>query len=52
MKFLRVDMAGRTIRTEEVPQEYPREIEFVKEIPMTVTGKVKRSELRKIEMNK
>lgn len=32
--------------------EYPREIEFVKELPMTVTGKVKRGDLRKLELER
>ena len=27
--------------------QYPREIEFVEEMPLTVTGKLKRSKLRK-----
>ena len=29
--------------------EYPREIEFVKELPLTATGKIMRKELRKME---
>jgi acetyl-CoA synthetase len=32
--------------------EYPREIEFIKELPLTATGKVMRKELRKMEMEK
>lgn len=32
--------------------EYPREIEFVRELPMTVTGKVKRGDLRKLELER
>ena len=32
--------------------EYPREIEFVKELPMTATGKIMRKELKKLEMEK
>jgi acetyl-CoA synthetase len=32
--------------------EYPRAIEFMRELPMTVTGKVKRGDLRKQEMEK
>ncbi|XP_048407796.2 acyl-coenzyme A synthetase ACSM3, mitochondrial-like isoform X2 [Stegostoma tigrinum] len=31
------------------PYKYPRKIEFVKELPKTISGKVKRSELRKKE---
>jgi len=30
--------------------EYPREIEFVEELPMTATGKIMRRELKKLEM--
>jgi len=32
--------------------EYPREIEFIEEMPMTVTGKIKRSDLRNIDKEK
>ena len=32
--------------------EYPREIEFVNSLPMTVTGKIIRKELRKMEIEK
>ncbi len=32
--------------------EYPREIEFVKSLPMTVTGKIMRRELREMEKRK
>ena len=32
--------------------EYPREIEFVKELPMTTTGKIMRKELKKREMER
>ena len=28
------------------PYKYPREIEFVKELPKTISGKIKRKELR------
>lgn len=31
---------------------YPREVEFTKELPMTATGKIKRGELRKLEIEK
>ncbi len=37
------------VKTRLAAHEYPREIEFVPELPMTVTGKVKRGELRKLE---
>jgi len=32
--------------------EYPREIEFVRELPMTTTGKIMRKELRKLEIQR
>jgi acetyl-CoA synthetase len=32
--------------------EYPREIEFVKELPMTTTGKIQRNVLRDMEREK
>jgi acetyl-CoA synthetase len=32
--------------------EYPREVEFVSELPMTATGKIMRRELKKIEMER
>jgi len=31
------------------PYKYPREIEFVEELPKTVSGKIRRVELRKLE---
>lgn len=37
------------VKTRLAAHEYPREIEFVGELPMTVTGKVKRGDLRKLE---
>jgi acetyl-CoA synthetase len=32
--------------------EYPREIEFVKELPLTATGKIMRRELKKLEIER
>jgi acetyl-CoA synthetase len=40
------------VKTRLAAHEYPREIEFVKELPMTTTGKIMRRELRKLEMGK
>ncbi len=40
------------VRTQLAAYEAPREIEFVDEIPLTVTGKVKRSELRSRERSR
>jgi len=34
------------------PYKYPREIEFVKELPKTMSGKIKRKELRKMELKR
>jgi acetyl-CoA synthetase len=34
------------VRTRLAAYEYPREVEFVDEIPLTVTGKIRRSDLR------
>ncbi len=40
-KFVRIHLAAH---------EYPREIEFVKELPMTATGKIMRKDLKKREI--
>ena len=37
------------VKTRLAAHEYPREIEFVKELPLTATGKIMRKELRKME---
>ncbi|HET7198961.1 MAG TPA: AMP-binding protein [Burkholderiales bacterium] len=37
------------VRGRLAPYEYPREIEFIAELPMTTTGKVQRKELRRLE---
>ncbi|MGD2126899.1 MAG: AMP-binding protein, partial [Desulfobacteraceae bacterium] len=42
-KFVKVRLAAH---------EYPREIEFVKELPMTATGKIMRKELKKLEIER
>jgi acetyl-CoA synthetase/medium-chain acyl-CoA synthetase len=34
------------VRTVTAPYKYPREIEFVRELPKTVSGKIRRVELR------
>jgi acetyl-CoA synthetase len=34
------------------PYKYPREIEFVTELPKTQSGKIKRKELRELEREK
>ncbi len=40
------------VRRDLAAYEYPREIEFVSELPMTTTGKVRRIELRQLERDK
>ena len=37
------------VRTRLSAHEYPREIEFIRELPMTTTGKVRRRDLRDLE---
>jgi len=37
------------VKTRLAAHEYPREVEFVRELPMTATGKIMRRELRKRE---
>jgi acetyl-CoA synthetase len=41
--FVKIRLAGH---------EYPREIEFVSELPMTATGKIMRKELKKLEIER
>jgi acetyl-CoA synthetase len=40
------------VKTRLAAHEYPREIEFVEELPMTATGKIMRKELKKLEIQK
>ena len=40
------------VKTRLAAHEYPREVEFVRELPMTATGKIMRRELKKIEMQR
>ena len=40
------------VKTRLAAHEYPREVEFVKELPMTATGKIMRRELKKLEMER
>jgi len=37
------------VKSRLAAHEYPREVEFVRELPMTATGKIMRRELRKME---
>ena len=47
-----IDEIQAHVRGRLAPYEYPREIEFIDELPMTTTGKVQRKELRKREQAK
>lgn len=40
------------VRQRLAAYEYPREIEFVEELPLTTTGKIRRVELRRMELEK
>jgi acetyl-CoA synthetase/medium-chain acyl-CoA synthetase len=40
------------VRTVTAPYKYPREIEFVRELPKTVSGKIRRVELRAREFQR
>lgn len=40
------------VKNETAPYKYPREIEFVKDLPKTVSGKIKRSALRDLEIER
>ena len=37
------------VRTRLAPYEVPREVEFVESLPLTVTGKIRRAELRRLD---
>ena len=37
------------VKSITAPYKYPRKIEFVEELPKTVSGKIRRTELRKAE---
>jgi acetyl-CoA synthetase len=40
------------VKKNTAPYKYPREIEFVEELPKTTSGKIKRAVLRKMEFDK
>ena len=42
----------RFMKENAAPYKYPREIEFVEELPKTQSGKIKRKELRELEMKR
>ena len=37
------------VRRVTAPYKYPREVEFVEELPKTISGKIRRTELRQRE---
>ncbi|MBS0546208.1 MAG: AMP-binding protein [Proteobacteria bacterium] len=45
---LKADLAGY-VKTRLAAHEYPREVEFVTELPLTTTGKIMRRELRRMD---
>ncbi len=40
------------VKRTTAPYKYPREIEFIAELPKTISGKIKRNELRAAELKK
>ena len=40
------------VKTHTAPYKYPRIVEFVDELPKTISGKVRRVEIRKNDMKK
>jgi acetyl-CoA synthetase len=40
------------VKTRLAAHEYPREVEFLNELPLTATGKIMRKDLRKMEIEK
>jgi acetyl-CoA synthetase len=45
---LKLDLAT-FVKTRLAAHEYPREVEFVGELPLTTTGKIMRRELRRLD---
>jgi acetyl-CoA synthetase/medium-chain acyl-CoA synthetase len=37
------------VKTVTAPYKYPREIEFIADLPKTISGKIRRTELRELE---
>ena len=48
---LKADLATH-VKTRLAAHEYPREVEFVAELPLTTTGKIMRRELRRLDAEK
>jgi acetyl-CoA synthetase len=49
---LLVEELQRHVRGQLAPYEYPKDIEFIAELPMTTTGKVQRRVLRELEQQR
>ena len=47
-----VEDIQQSVRTRLAAHEYPREVEFIGELPLTTTGKVRRIELREREISR
>jgi acetyl-CoA synthetase len=47
-----IDEIQKHVKTRLAAHEYPREFEFIDEFPMTVTGKIRRRDLRARELEK
>jgi acyl-coenzyme A synthetase/AMP-(fatty) acid ligase len=44
-----VDQLQEHVKRVTAPYKYPREIEFVTDLPKTISGKIRRTELRAME---
>jgi len=40
------------VKTHTAPYKYPRQIEFIEQMPKTTSGKIRRTELRKMSSQK
>jgi acetyl-CoA synthetase len=40
------------VKTSLAAYEYPREVEFIDQMPLTTTGKIRRTELRALHRNR
>ena len=47
-----IEELQQLVRTRLAPYEVPRAIEFVAELPLTVTGKIRRGDLRRLEADR
>jgi acetyl-CoA synthetase len=47
-----IDEIQQHVKTRLAAHEYPREFEFIDEFPVTVTGKIRRRDLREREIQR